>query len=295
MREFAGAGPSMSPCPTLNALEALGRAARAQHAPGSSPSPARSARPAPRKRCAACCRRRRDACVGGLLQQSLGRAADAGAHAARRALRRVRDRHESRRRDRAAGRHWSGRMSRSSRRSRRSISNISRALDAIADAKAEIFSGLEPRAASRSCNRDDRAIRAAASTPPTRRPRASSRRFGASERRRRAALDHPARASDATTRVSARCAPASRSTTGSARRARHVALNSLAVLLAARRSGSTSTRRRDALADFAPPEGRGERETRLRSADGAFTLIDESYNANPASMRAALDLLGARP
>ena len=35
-----------------------------------------------------------DACFGGLLQQSLGRAADARAHAARHALRRLRDRHE---------------------------------------------------------------------------------------------------------------------------------------------------------------------------------------------------------
>ncbi|MCC2100618.1 MAG: UDP-N-acetylmuramoylalanyl-D-glutamyl-2, 6-diaminopimelate--D-alanyl-D-alanine ligase, partial [Hyphomicrobiales bacterium] len=45
-------------------------------------------------------------------------------------------------------------------------------------------------------------------------------------------------------------------------------------------------------AGFRPPAGRGQRET-LQAADGPFTIIDESYNANPASMRAALDLLGA--
>jgi UDP-N-acetylmuramoyl-tripeptide--D-alanyl-D-alanine ligase len=46
------------------------------------------------------------------------------------------------------------------------------------------------------------------------------------------------------------------------------------------------------LADFAPQKGRGERLT-LLSPTGPFTIIDESYNANPASMRAALALLGA--
>ena len=68
---------------------------------------------------------RRDACIGRLLQQSMGRAADARAHAGVDALRRLRDRHESRRRDRAAGRAWSRRMSPWSRASRRCISSIS--------------------------------------------------------------------------------------------------------------------------------------------------------------------------
>ena len=47
-----------------------------------------------------------------------------------------------------------------------------------------------------------------------------------------------------------------------------------------------------ALAEFAPQQGRGARLT-LESASGPFTVIGESYNANPASMRAALALLGA--
>jgi UDP-N-acetylmuramoyl-tripeptide--D-alanyl-D-alanine ligase len=49
-----------------------------------------------------------------------------------------------------------------------------------------------------------------------------------------------------------------------------------------------------ALAGFLPAKGRGERFI-LQAPSGAFTLIDESYNANPASMRAALALLGATP
>jgi UDP-N-acetylmuramoyl-tripeptide--D-alanyl-D-alanine ligase len=50
-----------------------------------------------------------------------------------------------------------------------------------------------------------------------------------------------------------------------------------------------------ALADFEPLAGRGaERAIRL-SRGGAFTLVDESYNANPASVAAALRTLGLRP
>jgi UDP-N-acetylmuramoyl-tripeptide--D-alanyl-D-alanine ligase len=48
-----------------------------------------------------------------------------------------------------------------------------------------------------------------------------------------------------------------------------------------------------ALSQFAPLEGRGAQRA-VRLARGAFTLIDESYNANPISLAAALDTLGAR-
>jgi UDP-N-acetylmuramoyl-tripeptide--D-alanyl-D-alanine ligase len=48
-----------------------------------------------------------------------------------------------------------------------------------------------------------------------------------------------------------------------------------------------------ALAAFEPLEGRGA-EGEVRLAGGAFTLIDESYNANPVSVAAALRTLGLR-
>jgi UDP-N-acetylmuramoyl-tripeptide--D-alanyl-D-alanine ligase len=75
---------------------------------------------------------------------------------------------------------------------------------------------------------------------------------------------------------------------------KHLALNSLAVLLAARSVGLDARKASEALQNFAPPQGRGARE-KLRLEGGEFLLIDESYNANPASMRAAIDLLGAAP
>jgi UDP-N-acetylmuramoyl-tripeptide--D-alanyl-D-alanine ligase len=47
-----------------------------------------------------------------------------------------------------------------------------------------------------------------------------------------------------------------------------------------------------ALAACAPLEGRGVERT-IVGPKGAFVLIDESYNANPLSMRAAIKTLGA--
>ena len=73
---------------------------------------------------------------------------------------------------------------------------------------------------------------------------------------------------------------------------RHMAVNALAVLLAAHAAGCDVQAAAQALADVRPAPGRGTRAT-LDVAGGSFTLIDESYNANPASMRAALSLLAA--
>ncbi len=77
---------------------------------------------------------------------------------------------------------------------------------------------------------------------------------------------------------------------------RHMAVNALAVLLAARAVGVDFRAAAASLADVAPAQGRGQRDVLWRDREdsaSAFVLIDESYNANPASMRAAIDLLGA--
>lgn len=72
---------------------------------------------------------------------------------------------------------------------------------------------------------------------------------------------------------------------------RHVALNSLAVLAGAEALGLDLQDAAAALADLEPPKGRGARSV-IESGKGRIVLIDESYNANPASMKAALALLG---
>ena len=73
---------------------------------------------------------------------------------------------------------------------------------------------------------------------------------------------------------------------------RHIADNALAVLGAVAAVGADLDQAIAALATLQAEEGRG-RKHRLETGAGAFTLIDESYNANPASMRAAIALLAA--
>ncbi len=75
---------------------------------------------------------------------------------------------------------------------------------------------------------------------------------------------------------------------------RHLVMNSLAVLAAATLCGADLARAALALARQAPAAGRGTRIT-LEMPDGPALVIDESYNANPTSMRAALALLGQAP
>jgi UDP-N-acetylmuramoyl-tripeptide--D-alanyl-D-alanine ligase len=74
----------------------------------------------------------------------------------------------------------------------------------------------------------------------------------------------------------------------------HWGLNSLCVLLTVEAMDVSRETALAGLAGFAPLAGRGA-EKAIALDGGAFTLIDESYNANPISMNAAFRTLGARP
>ncbi|MBC6980570.1 UDP-N-acetylmuramoyl-tripeptide--D-alanyl-D-alanine ligase [Caulobacter sp. 17J80-11] len=73
----------------------------------------------------------------------------------------------------------------------------------------------------------------------------------------------------------------------------HWGLNSMAVLLMLDALDVSVETGIAALSEFEPLAGRGQ-EKRVRVEGGVFTLVDESYNANPLSMRAAFRSLGAR-
>lgn len=71
---------------------------------------------------------------------------------------------------------------------------------------------------------------------------------------------------------------------------KHLAHNALAVLGIASLAGASMEKTIEAISTIEPEAGRGKRHY-LKNKHGNFTLIDESYNANPASMKAALDVL----
>jgi UDP-N-acetylmuramoyl-tripeptide--D-alanyl-D-alanine ligase len=75
---------------------------------------------------------------------------------------------------------------------------------------------------------------------------------------------------------------------------RHLALNSVAVLAAAFALGLDLDQALPGFGAVEALKGRGRRE-RLEIAGGSIELIDEAYNASPASVRAALGLLGTLP
>ncbi len=73
----------------------------------------------------------------------------------------------------------------------------------------------------------------------------------------------------------------------------HLALNSLGALLAAVAAGGDLDACVAALAHYRQPAGRGGVQT-IILAEGNITVIDESYNASPAAVRAAVHVLGQK-
>jgi UDP-N-acetylmuramoyl-tripeptide--D-alanyl-D-alanine ligase len=162
-------------------------------------------------------------------------------------------------------------------------------VEAIADAKAEIFLGLEPGGVAL-INRDSphfERLRARAAAAGAGRILA----FGAHENADARLIEASLKADCSTVRANILGADV---TYKLGAPGRHVVLNSLAVLAAAALVGADLAICALALVALASPVGRGRRVT-LAVPGGEALLIDESYNANPASMRAAFALLGQAP
>jgi UDP-N-acetylmuramoyl-tripeptide--D-alanyl-D-alanine ligase len=75
---------------------------------------------------------------------------------------------------------------------------------------------------------------------------------------------------------------------------KHIVRNSLAVLATAELVGADLALAALALSEFTAPSGRGA-PVEIDPPGGSALLIDESYNANPVSVDAALALLGQTP
>ncbi len=71
---------------------------------------------------------------------------------------------------------------------------------------------------------------------------------------------------------------------------RHWVINSLGVMAGVAALGGDLGLAGLALGDLSPLKGRGQRH-RIHARDGEFVLIDESYNASPVAMRAAIATL----
>lgn len=162
-------------------------------------------------------------------------------------------------------------------------------IEAIADAKAEIFLGVEPGGAA-VLNRDNphfAQLAGAAEAAGI----ATIIGFGESREAQARLLSHALQphGSTATADILGETVSFKVGLPG-----RHIIQNMLAVLAAAKLAGADLALAAMALGTMGPPPGRGVR-TRLAVKGGLATLIDESYNANPASMRAALAVLAGTP
>ena len=157
-------------------------------------------------------------------------------------------------------------------------------VEAIADAKAEIFQGLV-EGGTAIIKRDSPFYGRLSERAKTHGARALS--FGLDSRADVFAdsLSLTEHGTDITARVNGRQVRYRLAMPG-----RHIAENSLAVVAALDAVGADLETALKALADLPPPPGRGAR-TVLTVPGGKILLIDESYNANPASMRAALATL----
>lgn len=160
-------------------------------------------------------------------------------------------------------------------------------VEAIADAKAEIFLGVEPDGVA-ILNRDN---------PQFARLEQSAKKAGVS---RIVSFGSDAKADARLIDISLHptCSGVHANVLGQditykfGMPGRHMAMNSLAVLATASLMGADLAHAALTLSQVVPAEGRGVRHM-LEITGGEALLIDETFNANPASTSAALNVLGS--
>ncbi|MGX1199129.1 UDP-N-acetylmuramoylalanyl-D-glutamyl-2,6-diaminopimelate--D-alanyl-D-alanine ligase [Parvibaculum sp. MBR-TMA-1.3b-4.2] len=163
-------------------------------------------------------------------------------------------------------------------------------VEQIADAKGELFDGLQPGGIA-ILNRDN---------PHFERLRAKAEASGAcriigfgEHEEAEARLDKVALRDDGSSVAATICGQKVTYKVGVP--GRHIVMNSLAMLAAVQAVGADLALAAMALGRLQAPKGRGERHF-VTAGGRSFTVIDESYNANPASMRASIEALGqAKP
>ena len=159
-------------------------------------------------------------------------------------------------------------------------------VEAIADAKAEIFQGMGPQGTA-ILNRDNphfARLLAAARTQGLSRIWG----FGANEQADARLLECSLHATSSAVTADLKGEPLQYclSLPG-----RHHVLNSLGVLLAVRALGGDVVAAARSFCRLQAVKGRGQRK-RVNLQRGSFTVLDESYNASPVSVAAALEVLG---
>jgi UDP-N-acetylmuramoyl-tripeptide--D-alanyl-D-alanine ligase len=161
-----------------------------------------------------------------------------------------------------------------------------KSIEAIADAKAEIFNGVEAGGIA-VLNRDSPLYdRLAAAARHSDIETIIGFGAGAGAEVRLVAASQESEGTDLTADVMGTSIAYRLNIPG-----RHWAMISLGVLAAVGAIGADVASAAEALSGMRPPKGRG-RQHRVELANGSFTVIDESYNASPASMNAAFDVLG---
>jgi len=154
--------------------------------------------------------------------------------------------------------------------------------EAIADAKSEIFEGVAPGGAALIPADSPYAERLVARARQAHVARIL--KFGAADRSDARLTDYSETVEGAQVKAEI-CGTPCEFRIGAP--GRHVALNAVGALLAVAMADGDVLNAAAALREFTALKGRG-----ARFVAGAVDVIDESYNANPASMAAALALLG---